>query len=194
MCQRLRRVAGLGVLCVAATFSGVQVSASEGQAFLTSVTATPPPSGAQHLCRQYDWACSSRKTARLSVQQELQIVERVNRQVNASTRKITDQSQYNTQERWALPTSLGGDCEDFALLKKMELVRAGVDPNKLLIATVLDSRRNGHAVLIYRSAKGDVVLDNQTNRIKLWSKTRYLFLRMQDPAYPKRWVGVFVSS
>ena len=130
----------------------------------------------------------------LSSNQEMKLVQQINRQVNSTTRSVTDQSQYKTQERWALPTSRGGDCEDFALLKKRDLIKAGLDPRKLLIATVLDTSRNSHAVLVYRSKGGDLVLDNLTNRIKPWSATRYLFLRMQDPKQPRRWVGVYGSS
>ncbi len=162
--------------------------------FITGVTASPPPSGAQRLCQQYSWACSNQSGVNFSSDQEYQIVKKINRKVNSSTRTITDQSQYKTQERWALPTKVGGDCEDFALLKKRDLIKAGIDPSKLLIATVLDTRRNAHAVLVYRSAKGDLVLDNLTSRIKPWSDTRYLFLRMQDPNQPRKWVGVFRKS
>lgn len=184
---------GLCVVVASSFFASPQAYATEG-AYITAVSTSPPPSGAQQLCRQYSWACSSQRSVSLSSQQEMKIVQQVNRQVNASTREITDQSQYRTREYWALPTTRGGDCEDFALLKKRDLINAGIDPNKLLIATVLDTRRNAHAVLIYRSAQGDLVLDNLTNRIKPWKTTRYLFLRMQDPRQPGRWVGVYGQS
>ncbi|WP_371808156.1 transglutaminase-like cysteine peptidase [Ruegeria sp. HKCCD7239] len=189
----LGRAIGISALACAAMFGGSNVQASEGS-FIRAVAASPPPSGARQLCRQYSWACSSKASLSLSTQQEMQIVHRVNRQVNATTREVTDQSQYRTVERWALPTSRGGDCEDFALLKKRDLIRAGIDPSKLLIATVLDTRRRAHAVLVYRSAGGDLILDNLTNRIKPWSSTRYLFLRMQDPRQPSNWVGVYRKS
>ncbi|NVO55294.1 transglutaminase-like cysteine peptidase [Rhodobacteraceae bacterium B1Z28] len=184
------RTFGVFALVVGSFVGASAANASEG-AFIPSVHVSPPPTGANQLCRQYSWACSSKRSVSLSSQQEMQIINRVNRQVNASTREVTDQSQYKTRERWALPTSQGGDCEDFALLKKRDLITAGVDPKRLLIATVLDTRRNSHAVLVYRSASGDLVLDNLTNRIKPWADTRYLFLRMQDPNQPRRWVGVF---
>jgi len=176
-----------------ASFLGSPAEAIEGR-FIQSVAVSPPPSGARQLCRQYTWACSTKTSVSMSSQQEMQIIQRINRQVNATTRSVTDQSQYRMAERWALPTSRGGDCEDFALLKKRDLIRAGVDPSKLLIATVLDTRRNSHAVLVYRSAAGDLVLDNLTNKIKPWSATRYLFLRMQNPRKPSGWVGVYGRS
>ncbi|NOD33479.1 MULTISPECIES: transglutaminase-like cysteine peptidase [unclassified Ruegeria] len=186
-------VIGLGVVFLASPISTTDAQASEGR-FIPAVASSPPPSGAINLCDQYRWACTAKRSAALSSQQELKVVEQINRRVNRSTREITDQSQYKTRERWALPTALGGDCEDFALLKKRELVHAGVDPNKLLIATVLDTRRIPHAVLVYRSDQGDLILDNQTNRIKPWAATRYLFLRMQDPKRPSGWVGIYGHS
>ncbi len=187
------RFFGVSALACASMFSASSVTASEGS-FIRAVVASPPPAGARQLCRQYAWACSNKSSISLTNQQEMQIVKRVNRQVNATTREVADQTQYRTVERWALPTSRGGDCEDFALLKKRDLIRAGIDPSKLLIATVLDRQRQAHAVLVYRSAGGDLVLDNLTNRIKPWSATRYLFLRMQDPRKPSSWVGVYGRS
>ncbi len=184
---------GLAALVGSALLYGSNAWARDA-AFITSVATTPPPSGAQQLCRQYAWACSYKAGAAMPSEQEMKLVKQINRRVNASTREVTDQSQYKTRELWALPTSLGGDCEDFALLKKRDLIKAGIDPRKLLIATVLDTRRNSHAVLVFRSSQGDLVLDNLTNRIKPWSETRYLFLRMQDPKQPRRWVGVYGRS
>nr|WP_120635677.1 transglutaminase-like cysteine peptidase [Ruegeria sp. EL01] len=187
------RFVGVFALVLGSIVAGTEVQAFE-KAYITTVSASPPPTGAQQLCRQYSWACSSKRSMSLTSQQEMKIIQQVNRRVNATTREVADQLQYKTRERWALPTSRGGDCEDFALLKKRDLIKAGIDPNKLLIATVLDRSRNGHAVLIYRSASGDLVLDNATNRIKPWADTRYLFLRMQDPNQPRRWVGVYGNS
>ena len=109
-------------------------------------------------------------------------------------RAIEDDRQYGVAEHWALPTRTGGDCEDFALLKKRELVSVGIDPSRLLLATVLDRQRNPHAVLVFRSDAGDLVLDNLTNQIRPWRATRYMFLQMQDPDRPTRWVNVFASG
>ncbi|SDW39826.1 Predicted transglutaminase-like cysteine proteinase [Ruegeria halocynthiae] len=183
----------MAALVAGSLLIGTEASAKDG-AFIQTIAASPPPSGARQLCRQYSWACAQKGAASLSNTQEMQLVKQINRQVNASTRAVTDQSQYKTRELWALPTSMGGDCEDFALLKKRDLIRAGIDPRKLLIATVLDTRRNSHAVLVYRSSQGDLVLDNLTNSIKPWSATRYLFLRMQDPKQPRKWVGIYGRS
>lgn len=186
--------AAIAATIVSGSFMTGSAATAAGPAFIQSVVASPPPSGAQQLCRQYSWACAHKASVSLSGSQELKLVKEINTRVNRSTREVTDQSQYKTRELWALPTSRGGDCEDFALLKKRDLIKAGIDPRKLLLATVLDTRRNAHAVLVYRSSQGDLVLDNLTNRIKPWAATRYLFLRMQDPEQPRRWVGVYGQS
>lgn len=184
---------GVAAVVIASAFSVSSAAASE-ENFIRAFTASPPPTGARQLCGQYTWACASKSAAVISGPREMDLIRAINRKVNATTREVTDQSQYRTAERWALPTSRGGDCEDFALLKKRDLIRAGVDPTKLLIATVLDRNRQAHAVLVYRSANGDLILDNLTNRIKPWSDTRYLFLRMQDPRQPEKWVGIYRKS
>ncbi|KUJ86140.1 hypothetical protein AVO45_04020 [Ruegeria marisrubri] len=185
-----RALVGVAVIAsgLFATITPMQASASP---FLQPVVNAPPPTGARSLCRQYSWACAASGAKSLTREQELRIVKAVNRRVNRSTRAVSDQAQYRLKEKWSLPTRRGGDCEDFALLKKRDLVKMGLDPSKLLLATVLDTRRNSHAVLVYRSSYGDLVLDNLTDRIKPWKATRYLFLRMQDPSRPENWVGVF---
>ncbi|WP_223162406.1 transglutaminase-like cysteine peptidase [Ruegeria intermedia] len=169
------------------------VAAAE-TAFIPVGVASPPPAGAIQLCKTYSWACAKESFRTLSLTSELEVVRQVNRSVNSSTREVPDRTQYKTVEKWALPTASGGDCEDIALLKKKELVKAGVSPKRLLIATVLDRSKSGHAVLVYRSSNGDMILDNQTNRIRPWSATKYLFLRMQDPNQPHRWIGVYRRS
>ncbi|MCL6282161.1 transglutaminase-like cysteine peptidase [Ruegeria sp. 2012CJ41-6] len=179
----------LAAMMVCAQMMGSSAGAADPR-FLKPSANFPAPSGASNLCRIYAWACAATRGKRLGAAREYELVRRVNQQVNAATRDVADRRQYDIEEKWALPTRLGGDCEDFALLKKRDLIRIGLDPRKLLLATVLDSRRNAHAVLVYRSAQGDLVLDNLTNRIRPWRATGYIFLRMQDPRQPRNWVGV----
>jgi len=160
-------------------------------AYISSKGRAAPPSGATALCQTYDWACAVSVERNAVTGDQIRTVRAVNLAINRRTRSIADSRQYGTAETWALPTRRGGDCEDFALAKKRELIRRGIEPQRLLIATVLDRKRNPHAVLVFRSDRGDLVLDNLTDRIKPWQATRYLFLRMQDPDSPSRWMKVF---
>ncbi|MDA5094860.1 transglutaminase-like cysteine peptidase [Aliiroseovarius sp. KMU-50] len=178
------------VIAGASTLLSSGTAYAAGSYFVPNKGQVSAPPGARALCKTYQWACSSsRKQA--AIPGEMQLVSKINSYVNRTTKPIEDSRQYGVKERWAMPTRRGGDCEDYVLAKKHALIGRGISPQRLLIATVLDRKRNSHAVLVYRSAQGDLILDNVTNRIKTWKDTRYLFLRMQDPNNPAHWVNVF---
>ena len=163
-------------------------------AFVPIKGESAPPDGASHLCSTYDWACAKAGRTIQIGEAELEVIRAINNRANRSIRPISDMDQYRIAERWALPTKRGGDCEDYAIFKKQELVRAGFPPEQLLIAAVLDRNRQSHAVLVVRTENGDLVLDNLTSRIVSWQKTGYTFLRMQDPRQPNRWVSVLAGG
>lgn len=162
--------------------------------FIPNRGNAPAPDGAQAICQTYSWACARASARTISPAEQLKRVSDVNAKINRSVHAVEDDRQYGVTEVWALPTQAGGDCEDIALLKKRELVSQGVDPRRLLIATVLDRNRNPHAVLVFRSDRGDLVLDNLTDTIRTWNETRYVFLQMQDPDRPTAWINVFESG
>lgn len=170
---------------------GAAPAAAGQDAFLKARMTVSAPAGAAGLCGRYPWACQRTQAAAVRVSDsQLSYAVQLNRQINRSVRSISDQAQYGVMEHWALPTARGGDCEDFALLKKKRLIEAGLNPQMLLITTVLDRQRNAHAVLVLRTARGDFVLDNLRDDVLHWRQTGYTFLRMQDPADPRRWTAV----
>lgn len=173
--------------------AALAIDGAGGGAFLPVKQAAPAPEGAASLCRAYDWACAmgNRSAAGAEV---LKLAAKVNSAANAAVRPISDQRQFAVAERWSLPTAKGGDCEDYALLKKQQLIAAGVSPDRLLIAVVLDRKRQPHAVLVLRTEMGDFVLDNLTKRVLPWQKTGYAFLRMQNPDNPAGWVSVMAQA
>lgn len=152
------------------------------------------PQGAGNICTTYDWACARSTRAVVIDKTALDVVRQVNSRINRAVRPVSDLQQYRIAERWALPTKRGGDCEDYALAKKRELIAAGFAPQSLLIATVLDRKGGSHAVLVLRTGAQDLVLDNLTSTIKPWQKTGYTFLRLQNPENPRQWVSVFAGG
>jgi predicted transglutaminase-like cysteine proteinase len=152
------------------------------------------PQGASNLCDAYAWACAKGDRALLVDKAVLDLANQINRKANRSVRSVSDLQQYRVAERWSLPTKRGGDCEDYALYKKLELIKAGFAPQQLLIATVLDRKGGSHAVLVLRTGTQDLVLDNLTSVIKPWQKTGYTFLRLQNPENPSQWVSVFAGG
>ncbi|MEL6168014.1 MAG: transglutaminase-like cysteine peptidase [Pseudomonadota bacterium] len=186
-----RRI-GLAACVAAMALVSMAGSAQGSTRFISDGVQVAAPQGARGLCERYGWACvSGTQTAPSNL---LALADYVNRRVNRQVREITDARQYRREEHWALPTARGGDCEDFALLKKRELMRLGVPASRLLMATVLDHQNAAHAVLILRTDQGDFVLDNLAPDLKHWSRTGYTFLRMQDPERPDRWMAVLAGG
>jgi predicted transglutaminase-like cysteine proteinase len=189
--------AKLRILAIAALIALVPASvASAGQLpdFLKARQSIAAPSGSAGLCSHYGWACARLGHLNMSDAQAMRIARAVNSAVNRQTRPVSDLAQYGVEERWALPTARGGDCEDVVLMKKKALMSQGVAPDRLLIATVLDRNRGSHAVLVMRTASGDYVLDSLVGTIKPWRATGYSFLKMQDPASPSRWNAIFAGG
>ncbi|WP_108837872.1 transglutaminase-like cysteine peptidase [Tateyamaria sp. Alg231-49] len=191
--QKLKAGTFLCLLGIMAAFQPTETKASTND-FLKVKLAMNAPTGAKGICNKYDWVCSSSRANKSVTQSDLRLIGNINRKVNRQIRDVADKVQYRREDYWTLPTSGGGDCEDFALLKKLELVRAGIAPQRLLLATVLDHKRRSHAVLVLRTDKGDFILDNLSDQIKLWRKTNYTFLRMQNPDQPEKWVGLVING
>lgn len=186
------RAAGLAI-CLA-LLPALPAAAGQRPDHIVARQPIAAPPGAASLCAQYGWACASGTSMAMSDVEALKIARAVNSTVNRKTRPLSDLAQYGDDEVWALPSERGGDCEDLALLKKKMLIARGVAPSRLLIATVLDRQRGSHAVLVFRTGAGDLVLDSLVGSIKPWQSTGYSFLMMQDPAAPSRWNAIFAGG
>lgn len=115
----------------------------------------------------------------------------INAQVNQTIIPVTDQELYQVEEFWTYPSSGYGDCEDFVLAKRQALLQAGWPASALLIAVVRQSDGSGHAVLMVRTDRGDLVLDNQQAAINLWNETPYQYVKRQSQAHAGKWVDMF---
>ncbi len=116
----------------------------------------------------------------------------VNRAVNqAIVPKSDDGGVLN--ERWRLSPNTGA-CHDYAVTKRHELLVRGWPSSALLLAEVVVPWGEHHLVLVVRSDKGDLVLDNLTNRIELWSETAYHWVRIQSASNPDFWSTVYPLS
>lgn len=115
-------------------------------------------------------------------------------------REATDVwANWTEKARWAAGKWLRlwfGDCDDFAILLLVALVKAGIPRGALRLCrcelrpsrhTAPAGRRDGrvgHLVLLVQTAKGTLVLDNRQPK-PLWADDRafrdYDFLGMEDP-------------
>jgi predicted transglutaminase-like cysteine proteinase len=114
----------------------------------------------------------------------------VNDDVNQRIVPETDEDLYHVAEYWTYPDGRG-DCEDIALEKQRELVQKGWDPSALLMTVVRERNGDGHAVLMVRTDRGDVILDNQNGKVLVWNNTDYEFIKRQSQADAGKWVGLF---
>ena len=112
-----------------------------------------------------------------------------NNRMNSDIVPITDQDLYKVGEFWTYPDGYG-DCEDIALAKRRALIEEGWDPSTLLIAVVRERNGNGHAVLMVRTDRGDLVLDNQDGLVRLWNETPYHFIKRQSQDNSGEWVQI----
>jgi predicted transglutaminase-like cysteine proteinase len=108
-----------------------------------------------------------------------QTIVSVNRQVNNAVKPMTDQAHWGLADSWDFPSDGIGDCEDYQLLKRKLLSDAGLPRRAMRMTVVLDEKREGHAVLMIRTDRGDFVLDNKTSSILPWHQTGYLYVKRE---------------
>ncbi|MCZ0736508.1 transglutaminase-like cysteine peptidase [Phreatobacter sp. AB_2022a] len=172
-------------------------AAGQPPAALTEAGETSVPIGWTQFCAHFPEDCRSRpariETLALTRAAWGQLTS-INAHVNAAIEPVTDMEQYGQEEVWTYPLSGRGDCEDYVLLKKQMLVRAGLPASALLITVVRDRKGEGHAILTVRTDRGDYVLDNETDDIRLWHETGYRFVKRQSREDPNRWVTIGPAS
>jgi predicted transglutaminase-like cysteine proteinase len=69
-------------------------------------------------------------------------------------------------------------------------MEAGWPASTLLIAVVRQGDGSGHAVLMVRTDRGDLVLDNQEASIRVWNETPYQYIKRQSQAHAGQWVDM----
>ena len=154
---------------------------------------TRPPIGWVEFCAEHASECkvapSEPRNVMLTARLWRELV-RVNQSVNANIKPMTDLEHYGVVEKWAYPDDGYGDCEDYVLLKRRMLMDAGWPREALLITVVREKNGDGHAVLTVRTDRGDLVLDNQSPAIVLWSDSGYRFVKRQSQSDPNVWVSL----
>jgi predicted transglutaminase-like cysteine proteinase len=109
-----------------------------------------------------------------------QLIVGVNQRVNTTIKPLTDMEHWGVPDRWDLPTDGRGDCEDFQLLKRKLLAEAGLPRRAMRMAVVVDDEGQGHAVLMIRTDRGDLVLDNKVSTVLPWHRTGYIFVKRES--------------
>lgn len=107
---------------------------------------------------------------------------------NVVNREIIAQPHWGdkTYATWRIaPTH--GDCNDYAVTKRHELLARGWPSRALLLAEVVTSWGEHHLVLVVRTRQYDYVVDNLTAQIRKWAETPYEWVRIQSPSDSVLW-------
>jgi predicted transglutaminase-like cysteine proteinase len=154
---------------------------------------TSQPIGHYEFCKANPAECSIRLRdpgpLRLTTDLWKEIVE-VNTLVNTTVKPMNDYDIYGKDEVWAYPDRGVGDCEDYVLEKRRDLMRKGISLSDLLITVVRKPDGEGHAVLTVRTDAGDYILDNLNDTVKPWETTGYHYLKRQSTTHTGRWVTI----
>lgn len=172
--------------------TGISDGAAKNAQAMVTGDFTSQPIGHYQFCKVNRGECAihpaDRGPAKLTPQLWKKIIS-VNARVNRSIQPVNDIDLYGQDEVWTYPDK-AGDCEDYVLLKRRLLARAGISLSDLLITVVRKPDGEGHAVLTVRTDRGDYILDNLTDAVRGFEDTGYRFLKRQATTDTGRWVTI----
>jgi predicted transglutaminase-like cysteine proteinase len=148
------------------------------------VDASPTLAPFQHVrfCLRYPSDCKSSPTENEHIDlnaETFELLKRVNHDVNASIAPVLKSYGSDLQDGWTI-APVTGDCNDYAVTKRHELLASGLPAKALRLSVVKTSSGIGHLVLVVTTTKGDIVLDNLTEAIRPWQNTDYHWLKIQS--------------
>ena len=187
------RSAAASLIALAALAASTAGNAEERPLFISLGDAARAPIGWIEFCVAYEPECKTKPTPPRDVMLSVRAwkdLERVNLFVNTHVKPMTDMEHWGVVERWNFPDDGYGDCEDYVLLKRRLLLKAGWPREALLITVVRDRKDEGHAVLTVKTDRGEFILDNQVDGVLPWFETGYRFVKRQSQKDPNVWVSL----
>lgn len=181
-----RMAAALTILLV----SAVQTWAADGPS-MTTGQRTTQPIGHYDFCRKTPSECAKYGPIPARTPDDMMATVRtVNLRVNGDIKPRPDMEHHGVKEVWSYPDDGLGDCEDYALVKRRELMAKGIPAGNLLMTVADKPDGERHAVLTVRMESGDYVLDNLSHRVTRWDAVPYKFIKRQAETDEARWVDI----
>jgi predicted transglutaminase-like cysteine proteinase len=151
-----------------------------------------PPMAYTQFCLRYEEECRPRKIFRGGpiklTAERWDDLKAVNTAVNSDI--IPERNDLGlAAETWLIGPDRG-DCNDYAVTKRHELLDRGWPARALLLSEVVTGSGEHHLVLVARTKNGDLVLDNLTPQIRLWSRAPYRWVRIQQPMNTRLWAAI----
>jgi predicted transglutaminase-like cysteine proteinase len=196
---------GVVAMCRSAVMLGVLIVSFAGCAHARNRQDTVPPpimeaspalAPFQHVrfCLRYPSECKSNPADndRIDLNADnVELLKRVNRDVNATI--VSTVKSPALGDSWTIAPSMG-DCNDYAVTKRHELLRSGLPAKALRLSAVKTSSGTGHLVLVVMTTKGDLVLDNLTEAVLPWQRTDYRWLKIQSARDARFWSKIRASG
>ena len=198
----MRKISTLTAVAVAAMIAGFQY-ANAGllgmpmglQSAIQHIkfeTPTLAPMAYTQFCLRYEDECRPRMTfrggpVRLTPERWDDLKE-VNKTVNQDI--VPERNELGLAGETWLISPARGDCNDYAVTKRHELLDRGWPARALLLSEVVTRSGEHHLVLVVRTKSGDLVLDNMTPQIRLWSRAPYRWVRIQQPTNTRLWAMI----
>ncbi len=187
-CAQFRIVVGLAACVIIMGAIGAAVQAKtlaaipSSSAAISKIGVAKSTMGWANFCQRFLRECAIDASEPATIQltpEGLQTIVRVNRYVNGSITAVTDMEHWGVADRWDFAEDGYGDCEDYQLLKRKRLVEAGFPHRAMRMTVVIDEKGAGHAVLMVRTDRGDIILDNRHNTVLPWRQTGYTYVKRE---------------
>ncbi|MBL8583269.1 MAG: transglutaminase-like cysteine peptidase [Rhizobiaceae bacterium] len=186
----IRKIALL-VAAMVVSAGGI-ASASANELYMRTGARTTQPVGHYEFCQRYPGECRQKTPAGAPIELTRKLwaaMIDVNNAVNSAVSPRTDRDMWGQEEVWSFPGAYG-DCEDYVLEKRRQLMAIGVPAGDLLITVARQPNGDGHAVLTVRTSRGDYILDNLDTRVLAWTDTEYTYLKRQSEKNSGVWVTI----
>ncbi|BCG94400.1 transglutaminase-like cysteine peptidase [Mesorhizobium sp. 131-2-1] len=189
----MKKTRGKLLLMAMAMQLSAWATAYAGPAFMHTGGRTTQPVGHYEFCQKLPQECNERtaKQAPIELTRKLwATIVSVNNSVNTRITPRTDMEMWGKEEVWSYPDNGLGDCEDYALEKRRELMNIGVPAGDLLMTVARQPNGDGHAVLTVRTSLGEFILDNLQPKVLAWTDTDYTYLKRQSTENSGVWVTI----
>jgi predicted transglutaminase-like cysteine proteinase len=183
-------LAMLGAIEATATPLSASRQLLEHPNYVAAVGPILTPLGYTRFCFAYSDQCKvsnpifrpKRMAATEAMVKDLDIV---NRSVNRAIRPQADAPGL-LNDIWTIAPR-AGDCDDYAVTKRAELLKKGWSSRALLLAKVVAPSGEDHLVLVARTRLGDFVLDNLSQRVLPAAQTNLRWVGLQSASNPHIW-------
>lgn len=176
----------LGIALAVGLASGFVGSATANSAATTAVmesVGANGPASFRMFCAVNPTECRPGGSSSIKLTDaSVRTLTEVNAGVNRSIRPRLDSAAL---QLWRINPA-AGDCKSYVVSKRHELIKRGIPASALRIAVVRTADGTGHAVLVVKTDKGDLTLDNLSTEIKPLRETGYRVVAISQ-ADPRRW-------